>query len=155
MLYKDIKILSAIAEIIASIAVIVSLIFVIVSLNQNTAALQSINDNFLYELDNARLSDVNSDPGLAEIIVKARAAEPLGPAEELRLAFWNLRQLNMWELAFSRHNSGLMPPSQWEAWDGSFVKAITSDLPEEKWNERRDEYGEDFGRHVDAAYSDK
>ena len=62
----DIKTMAALAEIVASIAVAVSLILVVVSLNQNTAALQSINDNFLYQLQDSRLSDV-SNKDLSEV----------------------------------------------------------------------------------------
>ena len=103
--------MAALAEIVASIAVAVSLILVVVSLNQNTAALQSINDNFLYQLQDSRLSDV-SNKDLSEVIAKALAGDQLDSAEQLRFDFWVTRELNMWELAFIRHQEGLMPPSQ-------------------------------------------
>jgi hypothetical protein len=91
----NIKTLAAASEILASVAVIASLIFVIVSLNQNTAALQSINDNFLYELQDAQLSAVHSDSELADIIVKFVTGESLGPAEQLRLDYWMIREVSM------------------------------------------------------------
>ena len=56
---------AAVAEIIAAVAVIISLVFVVQSINQNTAAVQSTNDNFIYDLQYARTRDIVSSPGMA------------------------------------------------------------------------------------------
>jgi len=151
----DIRILAAGAEIVASVAVVASLIFVVISLNQNTAALQSINDNFVYELQNERLSNVSNNAELAEIVVRAAAGEELSEAEQLRYKFWVMRDLNAWEMAFIRHTEGMMPPSQWIAWDESFRNSVLSRMPDHFWNDERTGYGEDFQKHVDAAYAEK
>lgn len=152
---KDIRILAAAAEIVASVAVVASLVFVVVSLKQNTAALQSINDNFVYELQDERLANVSNNAELADLIVRARAGEALSEAEELRYEFWVTRDLNAWEIAFIRHTEGMMPPSQWTAWDESFKDTVVTRLPEDRWNRQRTGYGEDFKNHVDAAYAEK
>ena len=149
-----IKTLAAASEILASIAVIVSLVFVIVSLNQNTAALQSINDDFLYELQDARLSAVQNDTDLANILVKVFAGEFLGPAERVRFDYWMIREINMWELAFIRHSEGLMPPAQWVAWETSFITSALPYVPKETWDEWRSGYGEEFREYMDQLYLD-
>jgi hypothetical protein len=149
----DIKVLAATAEIIASIAVVVSLIFVVLSLNQNTAALRSVNDNLIYELQDERLADASNNAELADIVVRARAGEELSEAEQLQFFFWVSRDLATWELAFNRHREGMMPPAQWIAWDESFKANITSRLREETWNSSKIGYGGDFQKHVDAAYA--
>jgi hypothetical protein len=149
----DIRLLAAAAEIVASVAIVASLIFVVVSLNQNTAALQSINDNLIYELQDARLADTSNNAELADLVVKTRAGEVLSEAEQLRIEYWVLRELNLWELAFSRHREGMMPPSQWISWDESFKDFVISRLPEETWKGYRTGYGEEFKKHVDDAYS--
>ena len=151
----DIRILAAGAEIVASVAVVASLIFVVASLKQNTAALQSINDNFVYELQNERLSSVSNNAELAEIVVRAAAGEELSETEQLRYEFWVMRDLNAWEMAYIRHAEGMMPPSQWIAWDESFRNSVLSRMPEEFWNNERTSYGENFQKHVDAAYAEK
>lgn len=56
----------ATAEIVASAAVVASLVFVVISLNQNTAAIQSANDNFLYQPEGARLADVTINSDMAD-----------------------------------------------------------------------------------------
>ena len=79
----SIKSLAAAAEIVASIAVVISLLLVVDSIDQNTKSLQSVNDNFLYELQNQRLRDVANDGELAAIIDKARSEQDLTNAETL------------------------------------------------------------------------
>jgi len=150
----NVKILAAVAEIVASAAVVASLIFVVVSLNQNTAALRSINDNLIYELQDVRMADVSNNAELADIVVRARDGEELSEAEQLRFFFWVSRDLSAWELAFNRHREGMMPPAQWIAWDESFKANITSRLTQESWNSSKTGYGEEFKKHVDAAYAE-
>lgn len=149
----DMKTIAVIAEVIASIAVIVSLAFVVVSVNQNTAALRSVNDNFLYEIADARIADLQNDPELARLLLQRQSGEPLDPIAEMRVDYWVLRAMNAWELAFTRHAEGLMPPSQWEAWNVSFIDVATSNLPFETWDSYKVGYGEAFRAHVDAAYA--
>jgi hypothetical protein len=151
----DIRLLAAAAEIVASVAVVASLIFVVVSLNQNTAALQSINDNLVYELQDARFADTSNIAELADLVVKAGAGEVLSKTEQLRFEYWVLRDLNLWELAFSRHSEGMMPPSQWLSWDESFTDLVISRFPEETWKRYGTGYGEEFKKHVDAAYAEQ
>ena len=151
----DIKTLAAVAEIAAAVGVIVSLVFVVISLNQNTAALQSINDNLLYEFQDSRLDNVTSVPGFAEVLLKHTNGEKLSEAEALKLDYWMLRELNMWELAYIRYREGLMPPAQWVAWEASFTNRLLSYLDQAKWNTWKDSYGMDFRDHVDEAYAEK
>ena len=150
----DIRTWASAAEIIASVAVVASLIFVVISLRQNTAALQLNNDRFIYELQDQRLAIVSDNAELAELIVKARAGEELSDVEQLRYDFWVYRDLNAWEIAFSRHAVGLMPPSQWIAWDESFRDSVIRRLPEESWNRLRTGYGDGFKNHIDSVYAE-
>ena len=150
----DIRTLASAAEIIASVAVVASLIFVVVSLKQNTAALQSINDNFIYELQDERLADVSDNAELAKIVAKAGAGEALSEVEQLRYDFWMYRHVSAWEIAFSRHAEGMMPPSQWIAWDESFKDSVIRRLPGESWVRMQTGYGDEFKNHVDAAYAE-
>ena len=149
----DIRTVAAWSEILASIAVIVSLAFVVISLNQNTAALQSLNDNFLYELQDSRMAAVESDVPLANIFVKVDAGETLSAEEETHYRYWNLRELNMWEIAFTRHQEGLMPPAQWEAWEMSFITGLIPWFPKEEWDSVAYGYGSEFQAYVEEVYA--
>lgn len=149
----DIKLYVAVAEIVASVAVVASLVFVVVSLNQNTMAVQASNDNFLYQLEDARMADITSDPEMADVFYRASSGEELSQAELFRYEYWVLRQLNVWEIAFIRYRDGLMPASQWQSWDESLSSTVISRLAHETWLHYRTGYRSEFRNHVDAAYA--
>lgn len=149
----DIKMLAAGAEIVASIAVVVSLLLVVASIDQNTKSLQSINDNFLYELQNQRLRDVSNDSELASIIDRYFAGEDLTSAERRQYFSWQLQELNMWEIAFTRYNEGLLPAKQWDSWDRYWNTDMPGQFPEAWWSAIKHQYSDDFVAHVDAVYA--
>lgn len=126
----------------------------VASLRQNTETLQAINDNFIYQLQDERMAIVSENAELAAIIVKASAGDEMTEPERLRYNFWILRELSLWEVAFSRNSDGVMPPAQWAAWDSSFRRRVPAILPEEVWNDEKYGYGDEFRNHVDAAYAD-
>lgn len=144
---------AALFEIVASIAVIVSLVFVIQSINQNTLAIQSANDNVLYELQSQRLISATENPLLAEAITKFDRGEELDDQQQLIYRFWTMQGLNMWEMSFSRYKAGLLPHDQWESWNGMWFGSFPEWFPHDWWLGFRHEYGVAFRNHVDAAYA--
>jgi len=148
----DIKLLAAGAEIVASIAVVVSLLLVVASIDQNTKSLQSINDNFLYELQNQRLRDVSTDSELASIVVRFFAGEELTTVETRRYGWWAIQELNMWEIAFMRYNEGLLPALQWNSWNRYWSIDMPESIPEQWWSAIKYQYSDEFVAHVDAIY---
>lgn len=148
----NIKTLAAGAEIIASIAVVASLLLVVASIDQNTRSLQSINDNFLYELQLEWLRDVSNGSELASIVEKFSVGEELTSTETRRYRYWQLQQLNMWEIAFVRYNEGLMTAKQWRNWNRYWSNDMPDRYPEAWWSAIRDQYSDDFAAHVDAVY---
>ena len=146
---------AAVAEIVGTVAVVVSLLFVAYSVNQNTAAVQTSNDNFLYELQFARTRDIVSAPGVAEIYLKVSKNEELTELEQQRFLYDKLQELSSWEMAFNRHRDGLYATESWIGWDNYYKVSLISQLPEEWWRNARDFYGPDFQSHVDAAYAGK
>jgi len=149
----NIKSLAVAAEIVASIAVVISLLLVVSSIDQNTKSLQSINDNFLYELQSQRLRDVTNDGELASILDKAFAGKDLTNSEKRRYRYWQQQNVNSWELAFNRYKDELLPEAQWNAWDRYWSADIPASVTEEQWSAIRYQYGDDFAAHVDAAYA--
>ncbi len=147
--------IGAIGEIGGALVVAVSLIFVVYSINRNSAVMQASNDNFLYELQHARIRDFLTSPGMASIYVKRNRNEELTEEEHERL-FWDQSlEVSVWEIAFIRHRDGQFSSKQWEAWNNYFVDVFTNQFPAESWAEGRDMVPEDFRNHVDAVYARK
>ena len=146
---------AAVSEIIGAVAIVISLLFVAYSVNQNTAAMQAGNDDFIYELQYARVRDIVSSPGMASIYVKHRQGEELTAEEQERLYWDKMQELSIWEIAFNRHRDGLFSDQQWEGWDNYFEVAFTSRFSEESWLEASHFYAEDFRSHIDAVYASK
>ncbi len=146
---------AAIAEIVGTVAVVVSLLFVAHSVNRNTSVMQSVNDNFIYQLQDERVRDIVSDSELASIIVKFRHNEDISEVELERILWQKYRELNMWELAFVRHNDGLYSAEQWHIWNRYFDVGFTAEFPEERWTDVKEWYRDDFVKHVDAVYANK
>ena len=146
---------AAVSEIIGTAAIIISLVFVAYSVNQNTVVLQASNDNFLYEIQFARVRDIVSSPGMASIYAKRRRNEQLSPEEQERFHWDKLQELGGWELAFNRHRDGVFSTVLWAGWDNYFDVSLTNEFPAESWAEVRDIFAEDFQSHVDAVYANK
>ena len=144
---------ATIAEIIAAVAVIVSLVFVVQSINQNTAAVQSTNDNFIYELQYARTRDIVSGPGKAEIYLKIRRGAELSDVDQERIYCDKLQELSLRELGFNRNRDGLYATDIWESWNHYYETEFISQFPKEWWEEARYFYMQDCQDHVEAAYA--
>ncbi len=147
--------IGAIGEIVGALVVVVSLIFVVYSINRNSAVMQASNDNFLYELQHARIRGFLTSPGMASIYVKRNRNEELTEEEHVRLLSDQLLEISVWEIAFIRYRDGLFSSKQWEAWDNYFVDVFTNQFPAESWAEARHMVPEDFRNHVDAVYARK
>jgi len=143
---------AAVSEIVGTAAVVVSLLFVAYSINHNSAVIQTSNDNFLYELQHARIRDFLTSPGMASIYVKHRRNEELSEVEQERYFWDKVLELSTWEIAFARHRDGQSSSIQWEGWDNYFATEFVNQFPVESWAEVRDFFAEDFKDHVDAAY---
>ena len=146
---------AAISEIVGTVALVLSLIFVAYTINRNTLVMQTVNDNFVYQIQDERVRDIANNPELASITLKLRNNEELSEVERERMLSQHLREINMWELAHRRYKQGLYSPEQWHAWDGYYEVGFTTVLPEKWWEEVKDWYADDFVKHVDAVYARK
>ena len=151
----DLRQWAAISEIVASVGVIVSILFLAYSINENTAVTQSANDNFIYELQSARVREIAGNADLAAIYTKLGQNEELSDVEQTQFLWDNLGQLSTWELVFVRHRDGAYADDRWVAWDNYFRLVLPDTFRKQDWEEIRHWYEEDFQSHVDAVYSDK
>ena len=144
---------AAIAEIVGTAAVVVSLLFVAYSINHNSAVIQSSNEDFLYELQHARLREIISSRELASAYAKQDGGEELTDVEQ-EMFFWDgVIELSTWEIAFIRQRDGQFSPKQWEAWDHYFIVGFVTRFPAKSWARVRDFFSVDFRYHVDAIYA--
>jgi hypothetical protein len=145
-----------IAEIVGTIAVVISLLFVAYSINYNTGVLQSVNDNLLYDYNNLAIDDVVHDASMAAILVKLENSEDLSEIEMRRFESYQERFLTMWELAHDRYIEGLFPEQKWLGWSDALANNITQGptrLPKERWINVRAQFGPEFAKLMDAAYT--
>jgi len=73
---------AAVAEILGMVTVIVSLLLVVQSISQNTAAMHTANDNFIYERQDAIITTLVTDPSMAELQIKHQNNEQLSEVEQ-------------------------------------------------------------------------
>jgi len=145
---------AAIAEITGMAAVIISLLLVVHSIRQNTAAMRTANDNFMYERQDAIISTLVADPSIAELYVRLQRKEELSGVERKRMYNQLFRDLLMWELAFVRLRQGLFSKAQWREWNAAYSSQFLNHFPPSWWADARKLMNKDFAAHVDALYED-
>ena len=144
---------AAISEIIGMLVVIISLLLVVSSIRQNTAAMHTANDNFMYERQDAIISTLVVEPSIAELYVKLQNKEELSGVDRKRMYNQLFRDLMMWELAFVRLKQGLFSPKQWREWNNAYSSQFLNNFPPSWWAEARELVSGDFAAHVDALYT--
>jgi len=76
---------AAVAEILGMVTVVVSLLLVVRSISQNTTAMHTSNDNFIYERQDAIIRTLVTDTSMAELYVKHHNKEQLSDVEHVRM----------------------------------------------------------------------
>lgn len=146
---------AALGEVVATIAVVVSLLFVAYTIGQNTAALQGASDNILFERHAELANQFTSDPSLAEILLKMRTDDPqLSEIEAIRWEKYLFNMLDIWALAYMRHEADLLSDRQWQAWNTYFIELFTHGaerLSKQRWDGLRQGFDAGFWAHVDEA----
>ncbi|MDX1403058.1 MAG: hypothetical protein R3192_00905 [Woeseiaceae bacterium] len=143
---------AAIGELIGTAAIIVSLFFVAYSIERNTAIIQGSTENLIFERHADLTTQFMLDRSLAEILVKMRRENPqLDEVESVRWEKYQLNLLDIWALAFNRHDKELLADSEWQAWDEYFSQTFSEGaekLTREQWNALKYGYSPPFWRHV-------
>ena len=151
----NIKEWAALGELAAALAVIVSLVFVVVSVNQNTNALQGMNDNTIFEQHTQIMNLIIADPSMAAIFAKKSGENPqLTEIEAVRWERYQTSLLDIWVMAYTRHQTGLLADDHWEPWDTYFIEMFRSGaerLSRERWIELKYGFEPNFWNHVDQA----
>jgi hypothetical protein len=143
-----------VAELVAAVGVIVSLLLLVYSLERNTAALQGGTENTLFESHTALSSRMVDDPSLVKIRLKVRQGESLSDLEALRWNTYQALMLDVWAMAYMRHDEDLLAEQHWRNWDTYFTDQFrNSDLrmTERRWEELVDGFDPGFWAHVRKA----
>ena len=95
------------------------------------------------------------DPSLAEILVKMRGENPeLTDVEAIRWEKYQFNLLDVWALAYNRHQHDLLAPEQWFAWDRYFTEIFSTGgekLSRQQWEEWQFGYADKFWQHVKVS----
>ena len=146
---------ASLGELIGTLAVVISLIFVAHSVNQNTAAIQGSTENLIFERHTELTTNFMLDPSLAAILAKMRTENPtLSEIEAIRWEKYQLNLLDIWALAYNRHERGLLATQQWKEWDRYFTELFRTGgekLSESQWEDLKYGYGDQFWLHVSQA----
>lgn len=146
---------AALGEVVATVAVVISLLFVAYTIGQNTAALQGASDNILFERHAELANQFTADPSLAAIMVKMRSDDPqLSDVEAIRWEKYQFNLLDIWALAYMRHQADLLSERQWQAWDVYFIDLFRRGgerITRQRWNRLRRGFDAGFWAHVDSA----
>lgn len=143
-----------VGELIAAVAVVISLLLVVYSLERNTAALQGGTENLIFESHTALAGQFITDASLAAIRVKVRGGEELDDIEAVRWEAHQTLLMDVWAMAFARHEEGLLSDPRWNAWDDYFIGLFrTGDerISREYWEALRYGFDADFWEHVKRA----
>ena len=133
------------------VAVVASLILVVYSLNQNTAALQGEHANLVFERHSELQLQFITDESLAAIRVKVRGEQALSDIEQERWNTYIELLLDVWVMAYHRHNQGLLTEEQWLPWDDYFATLFSASderLTRDRYDALAYGYAEDFWLHV-------
>ena len=146
---------AVIGELVATLAVVVSLVFVVISVKQNTNALQGLNDNAIFDQHIALVNHIVADPSMAEIYAKKRRGDtPLTEVEAVRWERYQTNMLDIWVMAFTRHETGLLADELWEPWNTYFIELFRTEperLTREMWDALKFGFEPDFWHHVDRS----
>ncbi len=146
---------AAAGEIVGTVAVVISLLVVAYSIDRNTAATHASNENILFERHAELANQFMLDPTLAEILVKRRNGNPdLSDVEAVRWEKYELNLLDIWAMAYNRHQRELLAENQWIAWDRYFTHMFSTGgeaISKSRWEELQYGFDKDFWEHVGAA----
>ena len=149
---------AAAGEIIGTVAVVISLLVVAYSIDRNTAATHASNENILFERHAELANQFMLDPTLAAILVKRRNGDvDLSDVEAVRWEKYELNLLDIWAMAYNRHERELLAENQWIAWDTYFTHMFSSGgeaVSKTRWEELQYGFDHDFWEHVGAALFD-
>lgn len=146
---------AAVGEIVGTVAVVISLLFVAFSINRNTDATYASSENLIFERHTELANQFMLDPTLAELLVKRRnGGADLSEVEAVRWEKYQLNLLDIWAMAYNRHQRDLLAEDQWEAWDRYFTYTFSYGgevISKIRWEELEYGFDQDFWEHVGTA----
>ena len=143
-----------VAELVAAVGVIVSLLLLVYSLERNTAALQGGTENLLFESHTALAVRMIDDPSLGELRLKVRRGDALSELETIRWNTYQEMMLDVWAMAYQRHQEDLLAERHWHNWDLYFADQFRDGdlkLTEERMQNLVEGFDAGFWEHVKAA----
>jgi len=144
---------ASIAEIAGTIAVVISLLVVAYSLDRNTTALSGQIVNEMYDANREIGQILLVNPALESIIERAQAdISNLTVFENLQYKRYLGLHLDIWEIAITRENEGLIDEQSVAGWHTYYQEFFRRYLTKEMWEEMEWQWiDSELHQRVDAA----
>ncbi len=137
------------------IAIVASLIFLAYETRQNTIAIQQESQQTILAIAHERDSWLLDSAFAKTYDTGMRDLASLSSPELLQFDTFVGQSLNVWELAFYNHQSGVMTDEVWQGWDAYFRSEVRNASWRQIWTSgKRDAYAESFQSHVDTHLTD-
>ena len=137
------------------IAIVASLIFLAYETRQNTIAIQQESQQTILAIAHERDSWLLDSAFAKTYDTGMRDLASLSSPELLQFDTFVGQSLNVWELAFYNHQSGVMMDEIWQGWDAYFRSEVRNESWRQIWTSgKRDAYAESFQSHVDTYLTD-
>lgn len=138
-------------QIAANVAVLAGMIFLAYELRQNTQSARSASsEDYLsgaYELD----LRIAQDPGVAELLLKARNPESLSEVDQLRLDRWYYAALRQWENAYYLYTISALDETFWLAYRNELKRILGGGaLFPQYWASNKDSFTPGFDAEMEA-----
>jgi len=130
--------MAAIAEVIGTFGLIVSLVFVVYSIDKNTAEVNAMHSNSVFDANREVELAVGSDAEWSRIVAERRSQRPLSSiAEEFRYDQYLVMTIAVWEQLFSRYQDGQLAKDVFDSWNGFFQEWTKRHITKDDWDRIR------------------
>ena len=137
------------------IAIVASLIFLAYETRQNTIAIQQESQQTILAIAHERDSWLLDSAFAKTYDTGMRDLASLSSPELLQFDTFVGQSLNVWELAFYNHQSGVMTDEVWQGWDAYFRSEFRNESWRQIWiSGKRDAFAASFQSHVDTYLTD-
>ena len=145
--------IGAIAELIGSIAVVFTLGYLAVQLRHSSKSTRLASAHGLANTYTEFLSQISSDPEVADLYLKAIAGEDdLTKGERLRFDALVLQMYRNADVHFHSYMDGSMTEELWDVTENGFIQIFQSPGGQSSWERQRHFISETFRTHIETKY---
>jgi hypothetical protein len=147
---------TSIAEIVGTMAVLISLVMVVISVRENTAVIQSGNEDFFRDLNDRFWSDRINNPEVYENWELLLAGEPLSVSAKGQISDFVYRAINGWESVYVKFRGGQISQDQFDNWHEANSAWLRRRVPKSMWDQMSGPHWRlDFEDQIEKIYAEE